>query len=91
MKLSTVLLGVLAGVSTAHNAGSGQPMPKLMGARRFLAELKAINSRHLVAPYPHPEARVPAPAAVEERQNTDGQCGPGFGNCAAGICCSDAG
>ncbi len=91
MKLSSVLIGVLAGVSTAHDAESGQPMPKLMGARQFLAELKAINSRHLVAPNPHFEAREPAPAVVEERQNTDGQCGPGFGNCAAGICCSPAG
>lgn len=25
---------------------------------------------------------------LEARQNTDGQCGPGFGSCAAGYCCS---
>jgi hypothetical protein len=28
---------------------------------------------------------------IEARQNTDGQCGAGYGSCAPGVCCSQSG
>lgn len=79
-------------VITAH----GEAGPKIFG-RRTVAELKARNvfgNNHARAV--GPEADHASPPAVkrkenEKRQNTDGQCGAGFGSCAAGICCSQAG
>ena len=97
MKFTSVLVGALASVTAAHSDPRDEfaGIPKLMGARKFLAEMKARNALppafEAPAPLAQEEKREPAPEVLEERQNVDGQCGPGFGSCAAGICCSPAG
>jgi hypothetical protein len=70
--------------------------PQLLGLRsvnelrkRVAAEGQVHNKRAAV-PEPAP-APVPAHGQLQGRANTDGQCGPGFGSCAAGYCCSPEG
>jgi len=96
MKFTTVIVGALASTASAHfdprDIYSG--IPKLMGGRKFLSELKARNAlpAPLAAPPVYVEERQPAEEnTLEERQNVNGQCGPGFGSCAVGSCCSPAG
>jgi hypothetical protein len=94
MKYTTLLVGALASIASAHSdprdvhAG----IPKMLGGRKFLAELRAKNA--LPAPIPV-EKRAPtvvnprAEENLEERQiNPDGMCGPGIGYCASTQCCS---
>lgn len=95
MKVSCVVLGALVTLSRAHydprdtHAG----LPKLVGARQFLSELKArgalpeafenqqLEKRHAVQT---PESTE---ATLKGRQSTD-QCGPNLGTCIASDCCS---
>ena len=100
MKIATVLFGAIASLASAHDdpreAHSG--MPKLLGARRFLSELKARNALPdaFNVPAGHLEEHQPTDGDVMEdlrdRQvSTTGQCGPGFGICPSTQCCSPAG
>ncbi|KAF2748055.1 carbohydrate esterase family 4 protein [Sporormia fimetaria CBS 119925] len=84
-----ILAGALAPIVTAHD---GAPVPKLFGLnvkdlkrRDLLSNLKAR-----AAGINQVEARV-SHEALEARQNLAGQCGPGFGSCAPGVCCSEGG
>ena len=88
MKGSLALLAASCGLVAAHG---NLPIPKIMGGRKFLSEMR---TRHVSGPsepredsagHVHTEER----STFEKRQrNTDGQCGKGYGNCAAGYCCS---
>ncbi len=95
MKLSYLLAGALASGGAARldprtvHAGS----PQLVGGRQFLSELKARTA--LAALLTPPEARVEERKAspdahLEGRENSNGQCGQGFGSCTSN-CCSPAG
>jgi hypothetical protein len=103
MKYTTLVVTAVASLAAAHSdprdvhAG----IPKMLGGRKFLAELKAKNS---LPDALQMEKRAPAPAPVvdvekrgevegelEKRQpgvDPTGQCGPGFGVCPTGQCCS---
>ncbi|RDL35375.1 uncharacterized protein BP5553_07306 [Venustampulla echinocandica] len=95
MKITAAfVLGSLISATAAHSeSGDGNAgLPKFMGARKLLSEMKARNA------LPHPleatvqaEKRQPVKAeTLEERQDSNGRCGPGFGKCATN-CCSPAG
>lgn len=100
MKWSSALLAASCGLVVAHG---DLPVPRLMGARRFLSEMKARRDPVLsgaphaerIRPVQHVEPaqhdHVPRHAGHDKRQNTDGKCGPRDGSCAVGYCCSDAG
>lgn len=87
----TAVAVVFPSIVAAH----GEPGPKIFG-RRTVAELKARsvfgnNYARAVGPeldHAHPAVKR---EEKEKRQNTDGQCGAGFGSCAAGVCCSPGG
>ena len=87
----TAVAVVFPSIVAAH----GEPGPQIFG-RRTVAELKArIVFGNNYARAVGPELDHAHPPAVkreekEKRQNTDGQCGAGFGSCAAGVCCSPA-
>ncbi len=106
MKFPLVLVGALAGAASAHSdpRDINVAMPKMLGGRKFLSELRA---RHAL-PAPVPEIHVEEERAIastptlEEREGTptleerktlptssDGSCGPGVGYCTN--CCSPAG
>jgi Polysaccharide deacetylase len=100
MHFSSLLALSLATVPAIVEAHGGPGFPKLFG-RRSVAELKqreATRKRHahtekrlaepVAGPRPQPAAQ---PAIIKGRANTDGQCGAGFGSCAAGYCCSPEG
>ena len=98
MKYTTLVVAALASIAGAHSdprdvhAG----IPKMLGGRKFLAELRAENA--LPAPLAmekREEKREPnvrlmrSVEDLEERQtSTNGQCGPGLGHCPTGQCCS---
>jgi hypothetical protein len=77
----------LASIAGAHSTtgDANAIVPQLLGGRHFLSELAARNALPKA-----PFAVVEEKHVVEERQNTNGRCGPGFGKCSSG-CCSDAG
>ncbi len=89
MHWSPVLLAACAGVVAAHGNGE-HAFPKLLGGRKLMAELMADRGR---------PAGFDAPPAADQRHShskrqrggTDGQCGPGWGSCARGFCCSSEG
>jgi hypothetical protein len=92
MKYATLVVGALASIASAHSdprdvhAG----IPKMLGGRKFLAELKAKDA--LPAPIQIEQSPPAMEAHVEERQiNPDGMCGPGIGYCAETECCSPEG
>lgn len=99
MKLGTVVVGALLSLTRAHDdprelhAG----VPKLLGARRFLSELKARNALPdaFAVPTERIAERQPVPDEIletlEERQGPSGMCGPGLGTCPTTQCCSPAG
>lgn len=92
MKYSTVLVGGLASIASAHSVArdANSVVPQLVGGRKFLSEMKARGALPEAAiPAAHTETKREA-AGVVERQNADGRCGPGFGKCTTG-CCSGAG
>lgn len=91
MKWSSALLAASCGLVAAHG---DLPIPRFVGARKFLSELKARHEGPVLprATVEHTEhAHVETRADHEKRQNTDGKCGPDDGSCAPGYCCSDAG
>ncbi|CAJ2506962.1 Uu.00g081480.m01.CDS01 [Anthostomella pinea] len=99
--LDAFILAACASRTAAH-ADPNDPhhaLPKLAGARRFLNE---FNGQRRWQNRPRPlqesgteqaaaEGPVEKRAQLEERQNTDGNCGPGYGSCATGYCCSPEG
>lgn len=101
MKWSSALVAAYGvGLAAAHGIPG---VPHIVGGRRHMAEIRAeLDNRHREAEggagsFHHIErSRVPRdpPTPVQERAtstNTDGQCGPGYGSCADGYCCSSAG
>ncbi|CAG8971104.1 hypothetical protein HYALB_00010681 [Hymenoscyphus albidus] len=88
MKYTTIIVGAIASVTSAHSVSSdaNAVVPQLLGGRKFLSEMKARGALPDAAVPAHIEAK----REVVERQNTEGRCGPGFGSCATG-CCSGAG
>ena len=91
MKYNTLVVAALATFANAHSGPRDvHAPPKVLGGRKFLAELRAENG------FPAPmrfEKREPIQVVenprLEERQiSTTGQCGPSFGHCPAGQCCS---
>lgn len=94
MKFSTILLGALASIASAHSdpreAHAG--IPQIVGGRKFLSELKAraaLSDAPVVRAHVE-QRRKSLEHGIEKRQNNDGQCGPGFGSCTSN-CCSAAG
>lgn len=94
MKFPTLVVGALASLATAHSdprdvhAG----IPKMVGGRKFLAELKAKNALPEALQiekrdvFEFTENQI---EGLEERQvNANGQCGKGFGKCPTTQCCS---
>jgi len=100
MKYTTLVVGALASIASAHSdprdvhAG----IPKMLGGRKFLAELKAkkaLPEPIRVEGRAEKEKRAPVvenprmEQSLEERQiNPNGMCGPGIGYCASTQCCS---
>ncbi|KAK1751690.1 hypothetical protein QBC47DRAFT_433673 [Echria macrotheca] len=106
MRFSYALLTAAswAGLAAAHGDDHGeQHLPKLLGARRFLADMKMRRAAGVqlppVGPAPQAPSRQPVkrsgPGPLRKRQdddeNTDGNCGPGIGSCSPGYCCSPEG
>jgi hypothetical protein len=105
MKYSALVVAAIASIASAHadprdvHAG----IPKMLGGRKFLAELRAENAlpealrvekRETGAPVKRePTVKfMDSVEELEERQvSTNGQCGPASGHCPAGQCCSAAG
>ena len=76
-------------------------MPKIVGGRRALSELRARRSHEAVTLRGDPDLEVTSATSAEEdtesaaekratNTNTSGQCGAGK-PCATGYCCSAAG
>lgn len=88
----TAVAVVFPSIVAAH----GEPGPKIFG-RRTVAELKARSvfgnnyARAIGPELDHAHPPVVKREEKEKRQNTNGQCGAGFGSCAAGVCCSQGG
>lgn len=97
MKFELWIVGTLVTVTLAHSSHDGPSMPKLVGGRQFLSDLKARNAfpeafRDGTETLQKREANQ-NPNTLGERQvgGTSGTCGKGIGSCSAGICCSPAG
>lgn len=90
MKWSSAFLAASCGLVAAHG---DLPIPRLVGGRKFLSELKARREGPVLPRAQHDQhAHVETRADYEKRQsNRDGRCGPGYESCAAGYCCSEAG
>ncbi|KAI1331144.1 carbohydrate-binding module family 18 [Xylariaceae sp. FL0255] len=94
--IQALLLVFCVGKTLAH-ADAG--IPKLAGARRFLSEFSgerlwerrsrvrglenSDGSQHVKEKESRKE--------LKGRENKSGQCGPGYGSCASGYCCSPEG
>lgn len=94
MKITVAfVLGSLISATAAHSDSrdGNAALPKFMGARKLLSEMKARNAlpHSLEAPI-QAEKRQPTGAENLEKRQED-RCGPGVGNCAATDCCSPAG
>ncbi|KAI0435223.1 carbohydrate-binding module family 18 [Xylaria sp. FL1042] len=91
--LSAVSLALCAGQTIAH---ADLPIPRLVGARKFLREFKGERRwEHDIRSVPidqsigpQNEYKVRERDVIEERQNTNGRCGARYGSCATGYCCS---
>jgi hypothetical protein len=91
MRSFTLLLTTISTLVIADSEhGNGHGLPKLVGGKKFMTNLKSrnmftdaipslIEERGPVTPEKHIEARVTE------------TCGPGVGNCDAGYCCSEYG
>jgi hypothetical protein len=101
MKYTTLVVGALASIATvaAHDdpREGHAGIPKMLGARKFWAELRAKNALPEVlklekaAPVVTEKRKVDAELELEPRQtgiDPTGQCGPGYGVCPTGQCCS---
>ncbi|KAI6359417.1 hypothetical protein MCOR25_007072 [Pyricularia grisea] len=81
-----------AALVSAHGDSAG--MPRLLGRQAQRLGLNPVHTR--AVPQVHPrQARVATAGGpvVEKRAGIQSgfQCGPGFGSCAAGLCCSPEG
>ncbi|KAH8683189.1 hypothetical protein BGZ60DRAFT_524529 [Tricladium varicosporioides] len=96
MKVTSIIVGGLAALASAHSdhREDHAGLPKLMGGRKFLSELKArgaLPSALEDAAMLVEERQEPVESTLEVRQNANGRCGVGFGaKCTTG-CCSAAG
>ncbi|KAK0646011.1 hypothetical protein B0T16DRAFT_412413 [Cercophora newfieldiana] len=97
MRLSSTFVAALFGLTAAHGDHEGQHIPKLLGGRRFLAELRArqgTTAHSSTAARAEPMGPARRQHSLHSRQiddNIDGRCGPGVGSCAPGYCCSSEG
>lgn len=82
---SLLAASAVAAVVSAH--GDDVAIPKLFG-RSAIADLKA---RNIFAALPDVAVgHQHAPVKRQDVGGTDGQCGPDYGSCNAGYCCSPA-
>lgn len=90
MKASRTLIVLLASAASAHDLREGfAAVPRLLGGRKFLAELKARNA--LPAAFEKSAMNIEERAVkLPARQNAAGMCGPGIASCAT-ECCSPEG
>lgn len=91
MKLLSAFLASFLGLALAHNDHGGQHIPKVLAGRKFLSELEAQRKSTLrdlpVAGRQNMAAKQQG--SLKQRQDDDDdRCGPGFGSCASGDCCS---
>ncbi|TPX11180.1 uncharacterized protein E0L32_000998 [Thyridium curvatum] len=101
MHWSTVVVAALAGIATAHGGDDHlHGLPKIVGGRKILSELRARRFEPGRAPPPNvaraernQASEGPSLPPLGRRQNggTSGRCGPGRGSCAGGYCCSAEG
>ncbi|KAI0528113.1 carbohydrate esterase family 4 protein [Xylaria bambusicola] len=94
--LRAISLALCASQTIAHSDIHGDaPMPRLVGARRFLKDLRGERrweQRVRSAPTDQATERrneggLRKRGEIEERQN-NGRCGSRYGSCSAGYCCS---
>ncbi|KAK0630818.1 hypothetical protein B0T17DRAFT_232316 [Bombardia bombarda] len=89
MKLSCALLAASFGLVAAHNDHEGRHIPKLLGGRKFLSDVKVPRAtdsdKHI--PIRQPVASSRNQGGLERRAD-DAKCGAGVGSCDAGYCCS---
>ncbi|KAI2630521.1 carbohydrate-binding module family 18 [Xylaria nigripes] len=86
---SAVSLALFASQTIAHPNPDGYPVPKLAGARKFLRDFKGERKWEQASSELRERQQtsgVEERGDLEKRQNT--RCGPSFGSCAAGDCCS---
>lgn len=89
MKWSSALIAASCGLVAAHG---DLPIPKIVGGRKLLADMRARRIPDLPRPQPVQHVHVERRSKSEKRQaNTSGQCGKGYGSCAVGYCCSSEG
>jgi hypothetical protein len=89
MKWSSALIAASCGLAAAHG---DVPLPKIVGGRKLLSELRARHTPDFATPQPVQQAHVEKRSKPEKRQsNTSGQCGKNAGSCAVGYCCSSEG
>lgn len=91
MRLSSALLAASCGLAAAHG---DLPIPRIVGGRKFMSEMKSRHISGLPKPRAPPVEHVHAETRTkaEKRQsNKDGSCGKGVGSCAVGYCCSSEG
>ncbi|OIW34073.1 glycoside hydrolase/deacetylase [Coniochaeta ligniaria NRRL 30616] len=89
MKWSSALMAASCGLVAAHG---DLPIPRIVGGRKFLSDMRARHIPDLPRPQPVEHVHVEKRSKSEKRQsNTSGQCGQGYGSCAVGYCCSSEG
>ncbi|RDW89567.1 hypothetical protein BP6252_01599 [Coleophoma cylindrospora] len=92
MKFNAALLGALATLVSAHSDHAGEPVPQMIGGKRFLAELRSQNPQIDAQIYSSiTQKREVASQAGANLEKRDDLCGPGVGSCPTGQCCSPAG
>lgn len=89
MKWSAALLATTCGLVAAHG---DLPIPRIVGGRKLLADLKTRHLTNLAGPRSVEHVHVEKRSKSNKRQsNTSGQCGKAYGSCAVGYCCSSEG
>ncbi|KAL2146005.1 hypothetical protein VTI28DRAFT_5662 [Corynascus sepedonium] len=92
MRLSSTVLAASLGLALAHD-NHGQHVPKLLGARGFLSDLSA-RRRTSLGGLPATGRPTSRRGDLKKRQDDgddddgEGRCGPGYGSCPDGECCS---
>ncbi|KAI6264705.1 hypothetical protein MCOR27_011648, partial [Pyricularia oryzae] len=94
MRTATYTSAWLAAAALVSAHGDSAGLPRLLGRQAQRLGLNPVHTRAVPEVQPR-QARFPVAggAVVEKRagiQSGD-QCGPGFGSCAAGLCCSPEG
>jgi len=91
MKLSSALVAALVGLATAHDSDGSHHLPKILGGRKFLSEMRMRRSAAVPEPIVNRKPlESPHRGSGPRRRQDDEEpeCGPGVGSCAAGVCCS---